>query len=159
MAESAPVAVGDRPRVLGRLRDRAERLRGAEFRGRLSFQRHRIDGERFWCPLAQNAPAAAGDERGHDVVAGLQAAHSRPGLLDNAGALMPAAVGEMADHAVALGDVVVGVAQPGGCHPDQHLVVLGPVEVGLDDLPLAGLPHQHRCPGLQRALRPVTRVR
>ena len=43
--------------------------------------------------------------------------------LDDPGALVPAAVGEVGDLAVGLGHVVVGVAQARGHQPDQHLVV------------------------------------
>ncbi len=37
----------------------------------------------------------------------------------------------------ALGDVVVGVAEPGGVEPDPHLVRLGLVEGQIGDLPAA----------------------
>jgi hypothetical protein len=85
------------------------------------------------------------------VVAGLETAHSRADLLHDASTLVPAAVGEMMDYAIGLGDVIVGVAQSGCGHPDQHLVVPGPVEIQLDNFPLAGLLHQHRRPGLHHA--------
>jgi hypothetical protein len=100
---------------------------------------------------AERTAAAAGDERGHDVIADLQAGDPGADLRHDAGPLMPAAVGEVPDDAVGLGDVVVGVAQAGRDHPDQHLVVAGPVEVHVDDFPLAGLLHEQRCSGLHPA--------
>ena len=55
-------------------------------------------------------------------------------------------------HDVAVAQVLVGVAQARGHPADQHLALLGLVEIELGDLPVAtGLP-QHRCPGLHEAL-------
>ena len=54
------------------------------------------------------------------------------------------------DH-VARDQVLVGVAQPGGAHLDQHLAGLGRVEVDLLDLPLLVQAPEHRGPGLHRS--------
>src|SRR6185312_11654505 len=59
--------------------------------------------------------------------------HAGPDLLDHARALVAA------DHRVAvrpsLADVLVGVAQPARHDPDQHLVLLGIVELEFGHLP------------------------
>ena len=76
------------------------------------------------------------------MVAGLHAAHRRADRLDHPGALVAAAVGEVAGRHVTGGQVVVGVAQPGGHDLDEHLVLLRLVELDVGDLPLPGLGEQ-----------------
>ena len=67
--------------------------------------------------------------------------------VDHSGALVPADDGH-AHRRVALLDVVVGVAQPGGVELDPHLVGLGLVELELGDLPRStGLPADRRAGG------------
>ena len=85
---------------------------------------------------AEAAVAADGQERADDVVARLDARDARADLLDDAGALV-AADDREARHDVAVAEVLVGVAQPGGHPADQHLALLGLVELELDDLPVA----------------------
>src|SRR5215216_6283681 len=61
-----------------------------------------------------------------------------------------------ARHDVTVAQVLVGVAQAGSHPADQHLPLLGLVEVQLGDLPIAtGIP-QHGCPGLHELLLRVT---
>jgi hypothetical protein len=98
---------------------------------------------------AARAPAAAPaprDERGDDVVADSQPAHPWADRLDDAGSLVPSAVGEVRHLAVRLGDVVVGVAQARGDEPDEHLVILRVVDLRVDHLPRPGLLEEHRRP-------------
>ena len=78
------------------------------------------------------------------MVAGLHAGDARADGLDHARALVTADQ-RQADVAAALGaDVLVGVTEPGRLVVDQHLVILGLVQIQLGDLPiLAGLV-QHR---------------
>ena len=98
------------------------------------------------------APAAARYERGDDVVAGLEAAHSGADRFDHSRALVASAVREVRDLSVRLGHVVVRVAQTGSHHSHQHLVVLGLVHLHVDYLPLAGLLHQQRSSASHRSL-------
>ena len=104
---------------------------------------------------AEAAVAADGQERGDDVVALLDPRDARPDLLDDAGALVAADDREARDD-VPVAEVLVGVAQAGGDPADQHLPLLGLVEIQLGDLPIAtGVP-QHGCPGLHGFSPPVT---
>ena len=68
---------------------------------------------------------------------------ARPDLLDDARALVAA------DHRIAVGatlaDVLVGVTQATDHHPDEHLVLLGLVEVELGHLPLLARPSDDCC--------------
>ena len=57
-------------------------------------------------------------------------------LLDDAGALVAGDRRQQPHPHVALGQVVVGVAQARRDHRDEQLVLAGPVEVELGDLPL-----------------------
>ena len=92
--------------------------------------------------LAGGAPAAdaaVGDERADDVVARLHARDAGADLLDDARALV-AEDHRQAGLEVAVGDVHVGVAEPGVGVPDEDLALLRAREVELDDLDrLAGL--------------------
>ena len=100
---------------------------------------------------AEAAVAADRQEGGDDVVALLHAADPRPAFLDDAGALMAADHRE-AGQEIAVAKVLVGMAEPGRDPADQHLTLLGLIELELGDLPRrAGLPHQS-CPGLHEAL-------
>src|SRR3954469_6596835 len=108
--------------------------------------------------LAGGAPAAASagwDERADDVVALLDARHPGAALLDDPGALVAADDGE-AGHDVTVAQVLVRVAEAGRLEADQHLVVLGVVEIEFDDLPVAAQLPQHRCPCLHEAPPPST---
>ena len=76
---------------------------------------------------------------------------ARPALLDDAGALV-AADDREARHDVPVAKMLVGVAQARGDPADQHLPLLGLVEIQLHDLPVAtGVP-QRSCPGLHVVL-------
>jgi hypothetical protein len=78
------------------------------------------------------------------VVAGGQPGHPAADLLDDARALVPAH-DRVPGRDVAGAQVVIGVAEPGGGEPDEHLARLRLVEVKLDDLErLAEVP-EHRC--------------
>ncbi len=82
---------------------------------------------------APPARAAVGDERAHDVIAGLHAGDARADFLDDAGAFV-------AEHhrqprlEVAVRDVDVGVTKTGMGVTDEDLTGLRPVEVELLDL-------------------------
>src|SRR6185437_2883726 len=79
------------------------------------------------------ADAAVGDERADHVVARLDLGDARPDFLDDPGALVPADDREPRRQ-VAVGQVQVGVAEPGGDVPDQHLPGARPVQVEFHDL-------------------------
>ena len=83
---------------------------------------------------ARPAGAAGRDVRADDLVARLDALHAGADRLDDAGALVPAH-DRHPDGGVARGDVVVGVAEPGGHQLDPDLVRLGLVELQVGDLP------------------------
>jgi hypothetical protein len=68
---------------------------------------------------------AAVERQAYDhVIAGLDGAHVRSDLLDHACRLMPEDGGKRMRE-VALQDVEVGVAQPAGDDPDEHLARAG----------------------------------
>jgi hypothetical protein len=69
------------------------------------------------------------------VVTGLQPRDARTDRLDDAGGLVAAAEGEMADADVAGGEVVVRVAEAGGDSANEHLVIARLVELDRVDLP------------------------
>src|SRR5690606_37354167 len=92
------------------------------------------------------ARPAGGDVGADDAVARLHAAHVRPDRLHHARALVPADDGEP-DRGVALGDVVVGVAQARGVEPHPYLVRLRLVELQVDDLPAGVRLPRDRGPG------------
>src|SRR3954470_11968224 len=96
---------------------------------------------------APAAVAAARDERADDVVALLHARDTGPDLLDDAGALVTADQRE-AWHDVAMAQVLVGMAEPGGDVADQDLVVLRLIEVELDHLPVGPDFGEHGTHGL-----------
>ena len=78
------------------------------------------------------------------MVAGLDAGDAGADGLDDPRALVPAHERE-ADVAAALtADVLVGVAQACGLVADQHLVLLGRVEIEFGDLPVGAGLVQHR---------------
>ena len=89
--------------------------------------------DRLLAGRAVAAGAAVRDERADDVVAGLDAGHAGPDLLDDPRALV-------AEHhrqpglEVAVRDVDVGVAQTRVGVADQHLALLRSVEFQLLDL-------------------------
>ena len=64
------------------------------------------------------------------MIAGHDRRHASSHLFDHAGALVPQDAGQ-ADGEVAVHEVVVGVADPGRADPDQHLSVVGTVQVHL----------------------------
>ena len=82
------------------------------------------------------------------MVALLEALRARADRGDDAGALVAADQRELADRAVAGGDVVVGVAQARGGQLDLELTGLRVVDAELHDLPLAGHGAHDRAPGL-----------
>src|SRR3954451_1824975 len=96
---------------------------------------------------APAAVAAARDERADDVIALLHARDTRPDLLDDPGALVTTDQRE-AGHDVAVAEVLVGVAEPGGDVADQDLVVLRLIEVELDHLPVGPDFGEHGTHGL-----------
>ena len=100
---------------------------------------------------AEPAVPAGRQERADHVVAGLEPDHPGADLLDDPGALVPAH-DRVADRDVAGAQVVIGVAQARRHEPDQHLALLGRVELQLDDLPVLAHVPEHRCPGLHRTL-------
>jgi hypothetical protein len=68
------------------------------------------------------------------VVTGTHPCDTRPDLLDDPGPFVTPADGQSGDQ---VADVVVDVAmaKPGCRHPDQHLVILGRVDLDLAYLP------------------------
>src|SRR5215469_2374230 len=80
------------------------------------------------------ARAAGRDVGADNGVARLDPAHVRPDRLDDAGTLVTADDWQ-AHPRIARGDVVVGVAQPGGHDLDPDLVRLRVVELQVGDLP------------------------
>ena len=93
------------------------------------------------------AGAAVGDEAAHHVVTGLDLGDAGADLLDDAGALVAADDREPRDQ-VAVDQVQVGMAEPGGDVPDQHLAVLGRVQVEFHDFERLVRVVQYGCPGL-----------
>jgi hypothetical protein len=99
---------------------------------------HRKSQMYCW-PLAQyRQRPQPGEEREDDVVALLEALRARAHRGDHAGALVAAEEGVLADREVPGGDVVVGVAQPGGGQLDLELAGLRVVDDQVHDLVLAG---------------------
>ena len=101
--------------------------------------------------LAARAPAtlaAGGQEREDDVVAHLEALGVGADGGDHAGALVAAAHRVVRDGDVAGGDVVVGVAHPGGGQLDLDLAGARVVGDQVDDLPLAGGGTHDRAAGV-----------
>src|SRR5215468_4624922 len=80
------------------------------------------------------AGTAGRDVGQHDLVAWLDPLHVGADRLDDPGALVPAH-DRHPDGGVAGGDVVVGVAQPGGHDLDPDLVRLRLVDLQVGDLP------------------------
>jgi hypothetical protein len=79
------------------------------------------------------ASAAAGDERGDDVIARLQVGDADADLFDDAGPFVPRAE----RHRSRVGScqhVDVAVAQAAGHVAHEHLVLLGLVDIDVDDL-------------------------
>src|SRR6185437_13960089 len=104
---------------------------------------------------AEPAVPAGRQERADHVVARLEPGHPGADLLDHPRALVPA--DDRVPHRDVTGaQVVVRVTQPGGGEPDQHLALLGRIEVHLDDLPVLAHVPEHRCPGFH-ALSPLVR--
>ena len=97
----------------------------------------RPDAQKRQCPHG-------GQEAGDDVVAGRHARDARPDGLDDAGALV-AADDRVPPAGVGVPQVLVGVAQPGVGHLDQHLARPGVEDLELDDLVLGLRPAQNRC--------------
>jgi hypothetical protein len=79
------------------------------------------------------------------VVADLEVADAGSDLLDDTGTLVTTAEGVGESRDVALGVVVVGVAQAGVLEADEDLEVLRVVDLDLDDLPLTGSLEEHSC--------------
>jgi hypothetical protein len=90
------------------------------------------------------AMAAARDERGDDVVALAQRGDPRTDCFDDAGGLVPAAERQVADADVALGEVIVGVAQAGREDAHEHLAIARGIQVDGVHLPPARLLAQDR---------------
>ena len=84
---------------------------------------------------AEPAVPAGGQEAGDDVVAGGHAGHARPDGRHDAGALVPADDRVPAAR-VGVPQVLVGVAEAGVRHLDQHLARPGVEDLELDDLVL-----------------------
>jgi len=104
--------------------------------------------------LAGGAIAALAADRdigARDPVAHLHPGDTGPGLHHHASALMPA--DQRQPRHAPRADVLVGVAQAGRLHLDQHLVRLGRVQLKLRDLPRRARLAQHRGPGLHGCLR------
>ncbi len=83
---------------------------------------------------APAAPTARSQEREHHVVALAPARGSGSDLHHDTGALVTAADRVTADRVVTGGDVVVGMAQPGGHHPDHQFAVARFVQLEVGDL-------------------------
>jgi hypothetical protein len=94
------------------------------------------------------ALAADGDVGAGNPVPDLDAGDAGAGLDDDARAFVAADHGEPC-HALRP-DVLVGVAQAGRFHPDEHFVRLRRVQFKLGDLPWGTRLAQHCCPGLHR---------
>ena len=102
---------------------------------------------------AEPAVPAGRQERADDMVAWLEPGHAGADLLDHPGPLV--AAHDRVPHRDVTGtQVVVRVAQAGRREPDEHLALLGRIEVHLDDLPVLAHVPEHRCPGLH-ALSPA----
>ena len=82
---------------------------------------------------AVDAFSALGREERHHVVAGPDERHALPHALDDAGALMAEDARRIAARIGARGRVEVGVADPAGGEPDEHLAGPGLREVDLLD--------------------------
>ena len=93
------------------------------------------------------AGTAVGDEAAHHVVTRFDLGDAGADLLDDAGALVAADDREPGNQ-VAVDQVQVGVAEPGGDVPDQHLAVLGGVQVEFHDFERLVRVVQYGCPGL-----------
>ncbi len=86
------------------------------------------------------------------MVADLQVAHAGTDRLDDARALVAAAERQVRHRDIALGDVVVGVAQARGDVADEHLVLAGLIDLELDDFPIARSLEEDCCPRRDRHL-------
>ena len=69
------------------------------------------------------------------MITGFEASHAVADRLDDSGSLVTAHHGEGCVGEVAHSDVLVGVAQPGETHLDEHLLRAGVVDLELLDLP------------------------
>ena len=105
---------------------------------------------------AEPAVPAGGQEAGDDVVAGRDGGDARAHGLDDAGALVPAD-DRVAPARVGVPQVLVGVAQAGVGHLDQHLARARVEHLELDDLVLGLRLAQHRCSGPHPAMLPRAR--
>ncbi len=79
------------------------------------------------------AVTATRDEAAHHVVARFDLGDARTDLFDDAGTLVTAH-DRKARRQITVGEVQVGMAQPGSDVPDQHFTVARTVEIQLDDL-------------------------
>ena len=79
------------------------------------------------------------------MIAHRETADAGPDCLDHAGAFVPTAKRQVANGDVTGREVIVRVAQAGGAHPDQYLMLARFVQLDVADFPLAwNLPKQ-RC--------------
>ena len=99
--------------------------------------------------VAGGAVAAGAADRdvgaGHPVAC-LYSRDTGAGLLDHAGALVPADQGQPGQAGGA--DVLVGMAQARGLEPDEDLAGLGLVQVEFGEFPRLAALAEHRGPGL-----------
>jgi len=72
------------------------------------------------------------------VIAHRETADAGPDCLDHAGSFVAAAKRQVADGDVTGREVIVRVAQAGGAHPHQHLVLTRFVEFDVADFPFPG---------------------
>ena len=72
------------------------------------------------------------------MIARRETADAGPDCLDHAGAFVAPAERQVADGDVTGREVIVGVAQAGGTHPHQHLVLTRFVEFDVADFPFPG---------------------
>jgi hypothetical protein len=73
------------------------------------------------------------------MVTHLQAGHVRSDRLDDARSFVTRTHWEARQWYLALSEVIVGVAQTSGLHPDEDLLTLRRIELYLADIPLAWL--------------------
>ena len=72
------------------------------------------------------------------MVAHLEGSDAQSHRLNHAGGFVAATVRKARERDVPGGEVIIRVAQTRRHHPDQHLMILRPIEIGLDHLPLPG---------------------
>src|ERR1700742_1113952 len=82
---------------------------------------------------APSAFAAGRDEREDDLVARSERCGAGAHRLDDPGTFVPAGERIDPDRKVAGGNVIVGVAEPGGDQPDADLILARILDVEVDD--------------------------